>query len=251
MSKCRLSGEGWLALLGGGEFSFGETEEVDRAWHEHTPSGQIGFLPTASGSSDYGVHFAEYMAESFDREVVTLPIYRPRDARRGKNVERVKEVAAVYIGGGLNDRLLEVIAGTPLLTALEEKISSGGVVATIAAAAQVTGCVVRDLRGELVPGWGWLRGGVVEGNFTPDHDRRLRQLVKAPGVEWGWGIPSGSAVLLGGDRVESVGPVFELQDTDDDLELFPSEGSSKPAGSATEMKPDISRDSPVHPAEEE
>jgi len=235
LSKTRLSGEGWLALLGGGEFSFGETEEVDRAWLEHTPSGPIGFLPTASGSSDYGVHFAEYMAETFEREVVTLPIYRPRDARRGKNVERVKEVAAVYLGGGLNDRLLEVISGTPLLDALEEKVASGGVVVTIAAAAQVTGCAVRDLRGELVPGWGWLRAGVVEGNFTPDHDRRLRQLVKAPGVEWGWGIPSGSAILLGKGRVEPVGPVFDLRDTDDDLELFAAGETSVPAPSAAAM----------------
>ena len=42
--------KGWLALLGGGEFTFGETEEADRAWLERCPAGPIGFLPAASGS---------------------------------------------------------------------------------------------------------------------------------------------------------------------------------------------------------
>jgi hypothetical protein len=45
---------GWLALLGGGEFTFGETEEVDRAWLERCPAGPIGFVPAASGSIDCG-----------------------------------------------------------------------------------------------------------------------------------------------------------------------------------------------------
>jgi len=219
VSKRRLAGDGWLVLLGGGEFSFGETEEVDRAWLDRAPAGPIGFVPTASGSPDYATHFADYMAESFDREVVNLPVYRARDARRGKNIERVRELAAVYVGAGLGDRLVEVLGGTPFLEALEAKVADGGVVVAIAAAAQVAGAVARDLRGETIPGWGWLDRGVVEANFLPDHDRRLRQLVRAPGVEWGWGVPAGSAVFLGSDRAESLGPVFRLQDTDDDLEL--------------------------------
>ena len=32
MSLRRIQGDGWLVLIGGGEFSFGETLEVDRAW---------------------------------------------------------------------------------------------------------------------------------------------------------------------------------------------------------------------------
>ena len=33
---------GWLALLGGGEFSFGETEDADQAWLDKVPPGPIG-----------------------------------------------------------------------------------------------------------------------------------------------------------------------------------------------------------------
>jgi hypothetical protein len=35
---------GWLALLGGGEFSFGETLAADRAWLAKAAPGPIGFL---------------------------------------------------------------------------------------------------------------------------------------------------------------------------------------------------------------
>ena len=65
----RLPGDGWLVLLGGGEFSFGETLLADRAWLDRAPDGPIGFLPTASGSDDYGRHLAAYFAETFERDM--------------------------------------------------------------------------------------------------------------------------------------------------------------------------------------
>ena len=88
----RIPGAGWIALLGGGEFSFGETEECDRAWLGRTPPGAVGFVPAASDSADYGKHFTVYLDEVFDREVEVIPVYRGRDARRGKNAERIEAV---------------------------------------------------------------------------------------------------------------------------------------------------------------
>ena len=105
---------GWLVLVGGGEFSFGETEDADRAWMEKVPPGPVGFIPAASGSNDYPRHFAEYLKATFDREVEIIPIYRERDGRRGRNSERIRDVAAVYLGGGVTDHLLEAILDTPL-----------------------------------------------------------------------------------------------------------------------------------------
>ena len=59
----------------------------------------------------------------------------------------------------------------------------------------------------------------MEPNFDPGHDRRLRRLLQLPGVSWGVGLPSGSAVLLGpGGAREIVGTVFGLGGPDDDLE---------------------------------
>lgn len=211
---------GWLALLGGGEFTFGETEEADRAWLERCPAGPIGFLPAASGSIDYGRHFTAYMKEAFEREVEIIPIYRDRDARRGKNCERIRDCAAIYIGGGVADQLIEALADSPALVALGEKLASGGLVVAIAAAAQVCGVEVRSVfGGKLIPGLGLLPGAVVETNFDPGHDRRLRQLLAGTAGKFGLGIPAEGAILLGPEGIfEAVGTVFRLAGPEADLE---------------------------------
>ncbi|HBL29984.1 MAG TPA: hypothetical protein DD490_24355, partial [Acidobacteria bacterium] len=112
--------------------------DADFVWLDKVPPGPIGFIPAASGSDDYARHFADYMREQFDRELEVIPIYRPRDGRRGRNAERIAAVPAVYIGGGVTDHLLEAIAGTPAAEALARKLDDG-VVVTIAAAAQAAG----------------------------------------------------------------------------------------------------------------
>lgn len=215
----RIGGDGWLVLIGGGELTFGETEEADRTWLAKTPPGPVGFLPTASGSEDYGRHFATYLEELAGREAVTIPVYRRRDATRGRNAQRIAETAAVYLGGGVTDHLLEALPGTPVAEALAGKLESGGVVVAIAAAAQAVGHAARSLlTREVTAGLGWLPGGVVEPNFDPGHDRRLRQLMAAPGVRWGVGLPAGSALRLGPEgAVEVVGTAFTLGDADDDF----------------------------------
>ena len=210
---------GWLVLLGGGEFSFGETAEADRAWLERVGDGAIGFVPAASGSADYGRHFADYMKETFRREVETIPIYRDRDGKRGRNAERLRDCAAVYLGGGVADHLLDALAGGPCLEALRAKPESGGVVVAIAAAAQACGAVVRAVAGgETLPGLGLAPGLAIETNFDPGHDRRLRHLMASPLVARGVGLATGSALLLGADGVfEAVGSVFTLAGRDADL----------------------------------
>jgi hypothetical protein len=221
----RPPGDGWLALLGGGEFSFGETLDADRAWLDKAAAGPIGFLPAASGSLDYPRHFGEYLRDTFDRELETLPIYRARDGRREKNAQRVAEVAAVDLGGGVADHLLEAIAGTAAASALQGRLARGGVVAAIAAAAQCTGMLASSVfAGAALPALGWLDGGVVEPNFDPDHDRRLRQLMRQAGVRWGGGIPAGAALLLGpAGAVEVVDQVYVLREPDGDFTLLEEE----------------------------
>lgn len=225
MDNLRIPGNGWLALLGGGEFSFGDTIDADYAWLDHVPPGPIGFIPAASGSNDYPKHFGEYMREQFDRELEIIPIYRPRDGRRGRNAERVAAVPAVYMGGGIADHLLEAIVETPAADALANKLREGGVVVAIAAAAQAAGRLVRSFQpGRTLPGFGWLPEGVVEPNFDPGHDRRLRKLLAGEGVRWGLGIPSESAVLLGPDGImEVIGTAFRVVGANGDLEVLGEE----------------------------
>ena len=224
----RVAGDGWLALLGGGEFSFGETQEADAAWLARTGEGPVGFVPAASGSVDYGHHFADYLEGEHGRLVEIVPIYRPRDARRGRNLERLAECAAIYLGGGVADQLVEALAGSPAAEVILDRLRRGGVVVAMAAAAQALGRVARSIRpGRFIDGLDWLPGGAVETNFDPDHDRRLRQALARPGVSWGLGLPAESAVLLGpADVAEAVGPVFAVDGPEAEIvELEPAEPS--------------------------
>jgi cyanophycinase-like exopeptidase len=218
----RPAGAGWLALLGGGEFSFGETLDADRAWVERSPAGPIGFLPAASGSTDYPRHFGEYLHETFQRELETIPVFRGRDGRREKNAQRVAELPSIYVGGGVADHLMDAVGATPVADALRTVLTKGGVVTAIAGAAQCFGVVARSVfGGGSIGGLGWLEGGVVEPNFDPEHDRRLRQLMKQPGVRWGVGIPAGAALLLGPDgAIEVVDQVHVLPAADAEYMLL-------------------------------
>lgn len=218
----RLPGAGWLVLIGGGEFSFGETLAVDGAWLKKVGEGPVGFLPTASGSTDYFENFAEYLEGSFDRQVEIIPVFRGRDARRGKNAERVDGCAAVYIGGGVTDELLSTLEDSPVLESLGRKLGDGGVVIAIAGVSQAFGSYARSLfGGSNIPGLNWLPGGVVEPNFDPGHDRRLRQLLSEPGVKWGLGLPASSAALFGPDnQIDLVGPSFLVEEPDGDLQIL-------------------------------
>lgn len=220
MGPERVPGKGWLALLGGGELTFGETEGADRAWLSHVPEGaRIGFVPAASGSTEYGSHLAAYLRETFGRETETIPIYRARDARRGKNCERFAACGAVYLGGGVADHLLDALAGTPAVEALLAKLRQGGAIVAIAAAAEALGRVASSfLAGEPIAGLGWLPGGAVVPNFDPRDARRPRQLLEHPAVRWVLGIPAGSAVLLGpDDEIEVAGEAFVADDPEGEL----------------------------------
>jgi len=211
-----------LVLIGGGEFSFGETAEIDQAWLQKIGEGPVGFLPTASGSADYFHHFAEYLDEEFNRKVELIPVYRTRDAKRQKNAERVAECSAIYIGGGVPDDFLSTVTDTPIQEALGRKLGSGGVVVAIAAAAQSMGHMARSLFGGAnLRGMGWLPGGVIEPNFDPGHDRRLRRMMAEPGVAWGVGLPASSAILLGPDQqTDLIGTSFLLEDPDGDFRIL-------------------------------
>ena len=54
-----------LVLIGGGEFSFGETRAIDEFLLANLPSGNntIAFVPTASGSAEYATHFGSHLRQ--------------------------------------------------------------------------------------------------------------------------------------------------------------------------------------------
>src|SRR5260221_2153422 len=200
-----------LVLIGGGEFSFGETREIDELLLRSMPADRrtIAFLPTASGSAEYAEHLGKYLA-GIDPTVQTInvPVYRNRDARRGKNLSALLSAGLIYLGGGVTNQLLATLRESPADMALREAASNGAVVAAIGAAAACFGTYTRDMRGTAssLPALGWLKETVVETGFDPADDTMLRRLMSLPETRLGIGIPPKTALVVrAGGETEIAG----------------------------------------------
>lgn len=189
-----------LALIGGGEFSFGDTREIDLLLLERMPADRrtIAFLPTASGSPEYAHHLATYF-RGLDPsvELVNVPVYRGRDNRRLKNINTILGAGMIYLGGGVTNNLIEMIRETPVEIAMRDAAENGAVVAAIGAAASCFGMWARDMRGSAaLPGLGWLAGTVVDTAFEPQNDTTLRRLMSLADISLGLGIPPKTALFI-------------------------------------------------------
>ncbi|MDP9195014.1 MAG: Type 1 glutamine amidotransferase-like domain-containing protein [Acidobacteriota bacterium] len=199
-----------LVLIGGGEFSFGETREIDELLLARMPKDRrtVAFLPTASGSAEYAVHFGTYLRNlDASVEVVNVPIYRGRDNRRQKNLTTILSAGMVYLGGGVTNNLAPVLRESPAELALRDAATNGAVVAAIGAAASCFGTHARDMGGgSALPALGWLANTVIDTGFDPQNDTALRRLMSLPDVTLGIGIPARTALVIGRDgNAEIVG----------------------------------------------
>ena len=193
-----------LVLIGGGEFSFGETREIDELLVARMPADRrtIAFLPTASGSAEYAVHLGEYFKKiDATVDVVNVPVYRGRDSRRQKNLNTILSAGMVYLGGGVSTNILNTIRESATDIAMRDAASNGTVIAAIGAAASCFGAVTRGGAGLK-----WLADTAIETGFDPANDTGLRRLMSVPEVELGLGIPAKTALVIGADgNVEIVG----------------------------------------------
>ena len=199
-----------LVLIGGGEFSFGETRAIDEFLLSRMPRDKrkVAFLPTASGSPEYAAHIGKYFAGiDSSVETINVPVYRGRDNRRPKNVEQILAAGLVYLGGGVTNNLLETLRESAAELAMRDAVQNGTVVAAIGAAASSFGTRVRDMRGGgVLDGLGWLARTVIDTAFDAEDDAALRRLMSLPDVDIGIGIPPRVALAISADgSTEIVG----------------------------------------------
>lgn len=196
-----------LVLIGGGEFSFGETREIDELLlRERMPGRPVAFLPTASGSAEYGTHIGRYF-KTIDESVETInvPVYRGRDNRRLKNINGVFGAGLVYLGGGTTNNLLSMLRESPIEVALRDAAANRIPIAAIGASASAFGAYARDMRGGApLPGLGWLANTVIETGFDPADDTMLRRLMSLPDVNLGMGIPPKTALIIREDGSTAI-----------------------------------------------
>ena len=195
-----------LVLIGGGEFSFGETREIDEFLLAQLPRDRrtVAFLPTASGSPEYAQHLGKYFHEIDPAvETINIPIYRGRDNRRQKNLNAILGAGMVYLGGGVTNNLLGTLRESAAEIALRDAAANGTVIAAIGAAASCFGTHARDMRGVTasVDALGWLANTVVDAGFD---DTSLRRLLSLPDVRLGIGIPAKTALAIRRDGTTQV-----------------------------------------------
>ncbi len=203
-----------LVLIGGGEFSFGETRAIDELLLARMPADRrtVAFLPTASGSAEYAVHFGTYLrglSEQLDVasvDVVNVPIYRGRDNRRQKNLTAILNAGMIYLGGGVTNNLAPVLRESPAELALRDAAANGAVIAAIGAAASCFGTHARDMQGgaSAIPALGWLVHTVIDTGFDPQNDTALRRLMSLPEATLGIGIPAKTALVIHRDGTAEI-----------------------------------------------
>jgi cyanophycinase-like exopeptidase len=190
-----------LVLIGGGEFSFGETREIDEFLLRSMPADRrtVAFIPAASGSAEYAGHFGKYL-HGIDPsvETVNVPIYRGRDSRRQKNLTQLLAAGMIYLGGGVTNNLLAVLRESAADLAMREAAANGAIIAAIGASASCFGIAARDMHGiaASLTGLGWIANTVVDTAFDPDDDANLRRLMSVPETLLGLGIPAGTALAI-------------------------------------------------------
>src|SRR5688572_6888462 len=89
----RIEGSGSIILIGGGEFTFGETREIDEFLISRlpVPNRPVAFIPADSGSTEYAVHLGRHFRTlATGIEVINVPIYRRRDGNRPKNLDLLR-----------------------------------------------------------------------------------------------------------------------------------------------------------------
>lgn len=197
-----------LVLIGGGEFSFGETRAVDEYILSRIPGQRrsVAFLPTASGSPEYAQHIGEYFA-AIDPSLNTInvPVYRGRDNRRPKNLEQILGAGLVYLGGGVTNNLLETLRESAAELAMRDAASNGAVIAAIGAAASSFGARARDMRaGGTLSGLDWLPRTAIDAPFDAADDSSLRRLMSSEEIDLGIGIPPGTALAIHGDGATEI-----------------------------------------------
>lgn len=194
---------GWLVLIGGGDFSSRETEEIDRFLIEKMPreNRRVAFLPTASGSAEYARHFGDYIRELDETlEVTNVPVYRGRDARRAPNLQTIRGAGMVYVGGGVADGLLATVRSTPVFDAVVDVLQQGGVVAAIGAAATAFGAIAATREGHSIDdAFDFVTRTAVHAPFEGS-DRPLRVLVGDPRVDLVLAVPPRTALAISPER---------------------------------------------------
>jgi cyanophycinase len=176
---------GHLMLVGGGEKPRAAMEKfVALAGGKDAP---IVVIPTASEEADTAEYYTNlFMKDYGSTDVVVLPIKTKADANLPELVAKAKRAKGVFFAGGDQVRILNALAGTPVLDALREAWRGGAVVGGTSAGTacqseiMITGegdfKVIQTKSVEVIEGLGFLRSDVIVDQHFIARQRQNRLL---------------------------------------------------------------------------
>ncbi len=190
-------GEGWLVLSGGGDFSSGETGDIEAQALGLAPVGQpIAYIWAAGDVEAADRHLAALEEMGAPTGYLVDVLTEDDDTLR----TQLGDAAMIIVGEG---PALETLRSGLLGAAHEAIISAyehGAVVLGIGQGAAIFGSILPQN-----DGLGWLeRAAIIPGYERAGRADQMRALLLAHPDSYGLGIESGSAVALGPNGVLEV-----------------------------------------------
>lgn len=217
---------GSVLAVGGAEDKFDKRDILERFVQEAGGGrARVAILPTASSipnerAAFYGEVFSELgVAESFH-----VPIATRSDAQSPAHAQAIAQATGVFLTGGDQSRLVEVLSKTRAFHAIRGRLTAGGILAGTSAGASAfsatmivggqTGLQPRRDAVRLAPGLGVITRLIIDQHFSQRD--RLGRLLTAVALEperLGVGIDEDTAIVYYGSgelEVIGSGQVFVL-----------------------------------------
>jgi len=214
-SAVAAGNHGHLMLVGGGEKPRAAMEKfVELAGGKDAP---IVVIPTASEEPDTNEYYTNLFKKDYgSTDVAVLPIKTKADANLPELVAAAKRARGIFFGGGDQVRIINALAGTPVLDALREAWRKGAVVGGTSAGLacqseiMITGegdfKVIRTKSVEVMEGLGFVRKDViVDQHFIArQRQNRLISLILEHPDHLGVGVDEDTAIWVRPDDTFEV-----------------------------------------------
>ena len=203
---------GSLVIVGGGKITPAIREEFVRL-SGGAEKAKIVVIPTASIDADNPKEHESYLAEWRKLKPASIEILHTRDRKMADDAEfarPIREATAVWFSGGDQNRLIDAFRGTLVEKEFHRLLERGGVIGGTSAGAAIMSDVMiqggKDANVKTGPGFGFVKGIVVDQHFTNrKRQPRLRHVLSQHPTLAGLGIDEGTAAVIRGDEIKVIG----------------------------------------------
>lgn len=211
--------KGRLIAIGGNEDKAGDLIVLKRVIKEITKTNyKVGIITTASKDHEQrGKDYYEIFTNLGASVIEILNIKTRHQANEINHVKALKDIDLIFFAGGDQLRLTTIIGGSKILTAIQNRLEAGAIIAgTSAGAAVFSDTMIYEgkseeglIKGKVLTtsGFGFVKNIVFDTHFmTRGRIGRLIQIITTNPTCIGVGIGEDSGVVLKGDgTVEVVG----------------------------------------------